>query len=204
MWRVFAAIAATCIMLLLWPEALVSLRWQREALDAGESWRVISAHFVHMSLLHALLNLAGLALVFELLGVSAHPAEAVLVMLISALAIIGGLALLNPAIHWYAGLSGVVHGLWAGLALLGLPGCRWRPGSPQSATALSFAALAVLALKLSGLPLALPLPLPGLALASGLPVVPESHLYGAIGGAAAALMLIAGGRQAMRMKCGLE
>jgi rhomboid family GlyGly-CTERM serine protease len=199
MWRLFAAIAATCVALLLWPEALGCLRWQHGAVDAGQPWRVLSAHFVHMSLLHALANLAGLALVIELLGASVRPAEAVVILLASALAIIGALALFNPTIQWYAGLSGAVHGLWAGFALMSVRGHRLRPRAPTPGPALPWAALGTLALKLSGMLMPWP------TLASGLPLVPESHLYGAIGGAGAALVLMAcESRQAMRMESGLK
>lgn len=180
MWRLFAAVAMICIVLLLWPDGFTAVRWQRGAISDGQWWRVISAHFAHLGLLHACANLAGMALVIELLGASVRAADAVWVMLVSALAIVAGLAWLNPAVVWYAGLSGVVHGLWAGCALLG---CR-RLAVPAPKLALHAAALGVLVLKLM-------LPsLPWGALASGLPVVTQSHLYGALGGAAAALALV--------------
>lgn len=165
------------------------LRWQRGALAGGETWRVLSAHFAHLGGMHALANLAGLALVIELLGASARPSEAMLVMLASALAIIAGLAMFNPSVGWYAGLSGVVHGLWAGLAVLG-----WRRRQ-QARNWLPAAALASLVLKLWLWQGTL----------GGLPVVPQSHLYGAIGGAVTALMLIAPSScSAKRMNFGLE
>ena len=190
MWRLLAVVAMICIVFLLWPDGFTAVRWQRGAISDGQWWRVISAHFAHLGLLHACANLAGMALVIELLGASVRAADAVWVMLVSALAIVAGLAWLNPAVVWYAGLSGVVHGLWAGCALLGcrrpLPESRLglRPGVPAPKLALHAAALGVLVLKLM-------LPsLPWGALASGLPVVTQSHLYGALGGAAAALALV--------------
>ena len=180
MWRLFAVVAMICIVFLLWPDGFTAVRWQRGAISDGQWWRVISAHFAHLGLLHACANLAGMALVIELLGASVRAADAVWVMLVSALAIVAGLAWLNPAVVWYAGLSGVVHGLWAGCALLG---CR-RPAVPAPKLALHAAALGVLVLKLM-------LPsLPWGAMVSGLPVVTQSHLYGALGGAAAALALV--------------
>lgn len=181
MWRLFAAVAAICMALLLWPEALTALRWQRGAVSDGQLLRVLSAHFVHLSLWHACANLAGLALVIELLGASVRPVEAVLLMLVSGWVIVAGLAVLSPAVGWYAGLSGVVHGLWAGLAILG-----WRR---QAKFWLPPAALAALVLKLLLWPATL----------RGLPVVPQSHWYGAIGGATAALLMLA--RSSWRESC---
>ncbi len=207
MWRLFAAFAVICFVLLLWPDALDALRWQRGAISDGEWWRMLSAHFAHLDAWHACANLAGMALVIDILGEATRPAEALLVMLAGALAIIAGLAIFNPAVAWYAGLSGVVHGLWAGLALLGWLRQRQRQSQSQSQSqdarapqlSLPVAALSVLAMKLM-------LPsLPSPALARGLPVVPQSHLYGALGGAVAALVLFAASsRDAMRMKFGLE
>ncbi len=197
MWRLFAAIAALCVVLLLWPDALIALRWQRSALADGQPWRMLSAHFVHFGMLHALANLTGMVLVIEWLGAPVRPVEAAWVMLCSAIAITGGLALFSPAVSWYVGLSGVVHGLWAGFALLGWS--RQRRGSRLRRIRLPAAALGLLALKL-----AMP-PLPWLASSSGLPVVPQSHWYGALGGSVAALVLMAhSARAAITLKSGLE
>ena len=189
LWCLFALMAIACIALLLWPDAIAVLRWQRGALDERQMWRSLSAHFAHLGPWHALANLAGMALVIELLGSAVRPAEALLLLLASALAIIAGLAMLEPTVAWYAGLSGVVHGWWAGFAVLG--GVRrqgWLPG----------AALGVLLLKLAYWPTGWLMlqQFSGALLNSGmpdaLPVVPQSHAYGAIGGAVAALGLIAG------------
>lgn len=189
LWRLFALIAIACIALLLWPDAIAVLRWQRGALDEGQMWRSLSAHFAHLGPWHALANLAGMALVVELLGSAVRPVEALLLLLASALAIIAGLAMLEPMVAWYAGLSGVVHGWWAGFAVLGWVRRQgWLPG----------AALGVLLLKLAYWPTGLLMlqQFSGALLNSGmpdaLPVVPQSHAYGAIGGAVAALGLIAG------------
>lgn len=201
LWRLFALMAITCIALLLWPDAIAVLRWQRGApgtfgtfgtfgvFGEGQMWRGLSAHFAHLGPWHALANLAGMALVIELLGSAVRPAEALLLFLASALAIIAGLAMFEPMVGWYAGMSGVVHGWWAGFAVLG--GVRrqgWLPG----------AALGVLLLKLAHWPTGWLMlqQFSGAMLNSGmpeaLPVVPQSHVYGAIGGAVAALGLIAG------------
>lgn len=240
MWRLFALIAVACIALLGWPDAVALLRWQRGALGDGQVWRMLSAHFAHLGPWHALANLAGMALVIELLGAAVRPAEAVLLLLASALAIVAGLFLVSPAVGWYAGLSGVVHGWWAGFALLGW--WRQRAGlqerqhirqqiwqqrqqqRQQQAHAqpiphhkqqirrdwLPAAALGVLLLKLAlgaagWLEWQSLLP-PRLQPAGGiLPVVPQSHVYGAVGGALAALALLAClSREAMQHEFGLE
>lgn len=180
MGRLYLAVAIAAIMLLGWPDASPLLRWDRAALADGELWRMVSAHFVHLNGRHLLANLIGLALVTELLGAASRPAEALFILLVSALAISAGLSVFSPGIVWYAGLSGLVHGLWAGLALLG-----WRHGQ----RALPCWALAALLIKL-----AWPSGLTG-----DLPVVPQAHAYGAVGGLAAALLLQMGRYLSMRL-----
>ncbi len=88
--------------------------WQREALSQGEWWRLLSAHLVHLSAQHLLLNLLGLWLVMELLCETLSTAAWTSLLLVSALGTSVLLLLLQPQLHWYAGLSGVLHGLWAG------------------------------------------------------------------------------------------
>ncbi len=178
------AMAIACIGLLAWPAALPRLGWERAAIAEYEIWRVVSAHLVHLSGWQALANLTGLALVIEWLGPAGRPAEALFILLVSALAVSAGLAAFTD-IAWYAGLSGVVHGLWAGLALLGwqrqsLRQRRSRP-QPQPGHLPLYALLALL------IKLALPV-----AVTADLPVVPQSHAYGAIGGLVAAMALLAG------------
>src|SRR5690606_9769115 len=60
----------SCALLLL-PELAgnagrLALRYEREALAAGELWRLLTAHFVHLDLEHALLNTTGLILMWVL------------------------------------------------------------------------------------------------------------------------------------------
>ncbi len=211
MWRLFALITMACVGLLGWPDAVALLRWQRGALGDGQAWRILSAHFAHLGPWHALANLAGMALVIEWLGAAVRPAEAVLLWLASALAIVVGLALFNPVVGWYAGLSGVVHGWWAGFALIGWWRQREReqqrrpPAQQQQEQSkqqvmrqdwLPEAALVVLVLKLAlGTAgwFVWQILWPSMLRPAGgmLPVVPQSHVYGAIGGAVAALALIA-------------
>ena len=45
--------------------ARLALRYDRAALAAGELWRLFTAHVVHLNLRHALVNILGLALLWE-------------------------------------------------------------------------------------------------------------------------------------------
>jgi rhomboid family GlyGly-CTERM serine protease len=143
------------------------LRYERTAVAAGEWWRLLTAHFVHFDLRHLAFNSAGLVLLWALFA-WLYPARSWLVIAVCALlAVDAGLWLQQPAVQWYLGASGLLHGLWSAGGWE-----RWRregwAGSP---------ALLALALKLlleQGRATSL--------VVGDMPVVLPAHLYGAIGG----------------------
>lgn len=167
--RVLLLVVVLCLALLLWPQALASLRWERQAIAHGEWWRLLSCHLVHLSPSHAGFNLLGLFVLFELLGEVLAWQDWLSLALVSALGLSLGLLLLSPSVEWYAGLSGLLHGLWAGAALSAWLRTRKRWW----------------ALVLLGLLLKLAWPV---AVVVGLPVLTESHGYGALAGVLWALM----------------
>jgi rhomboid family GlyGly-CTERM serine protease len=91
-----------------------SLVWRRAALNEGDYWRLLSAHLVHLSPRHMLINLLALWLVSELICKTLSSAQWISLFVVSAIGISLSLWLLQPQLQWYAGLSGVLHGLWSG------------------------------------------------------------------------------------------
>jgi rhomboid family GlyGly-CTERM serine protease len=90
-----------------------------------------------------------------------------LVVMVSSLAAIdAGLWWLSPAVEWYAGLSGLLHGAWAAGAVSGA--ARREP--------LALLLLVALLLKLAWEQLH-----GASLLVAGFPVVVDAHLYGAMG-----------------------
>ena len=87
------------------------LRWDREGIAAGEWWRLVTGHFVHLGPGHLLLNLAGLALVWALVGDRYRPAGWWLVVALCLAGMDGGFWFLDAGLSWYVGLSGLLHGL---------------------------------------------------------------------------------------------
>lgn len=162
-WQFAGAISIVSLLLLIWPQALNLLMWERGGIADGELWRWISAHLVHLSPMHCLSNLLGLWLICEYLWDELGFAD----VLVLSMGTAAGTSLLlwcfAPGIQWYAGLSGVLHGLWAGCAL------AWfcRNGDRVAA-----AALLLLAVKLV---------LPAYQ-HNPLPVVTVAHGYGALCG----------------------
>lgn len=152
------------------------LRYEREAVLAGEYWRLLTAHFVHGGTWHLLLNTAGLACTGVLFARDLTVGSWLLVVLLSIAAIDLGFVFCEPQLQWYLGYSGVLHGMLAAGACM----C-WKHGSG----ALGMAFGAVLAGKLVWEQWQGALPLAG-----ELPVVVDAHLYGALGGVFAVLVLL--------------
>lgn len=155
----------------------LALRYERSAVLGGQLWRLLTAHLVHLGWMHLALNAAALLLVALLFGTRWRTRQWAALALAAALAVSLGLLLANPRLGWYVGLSGVAHGLFAAGAL-----GHWR--AQRAAAALGLAALAAKLAweQLGGGATAPP------ALIGGATVV-DSHLYGALGGLAAAWAL---------------
>ena len=153
------------------------LRYDRLAISDGELWRLMSGHLVHLGWSHLILNMAGLLLVWLLVGRYFRLAEWLLVLLLAAAVASAGFWFVDRNMLWYVGLSGVLHGLVVAGALRGLRELPW-----ESAIIL-LGVIAKLAWEqVSG-------PLPGSESASGGSVVVSAHLYGALGGATGAGIL---------------
>jgi rhomboid family GlyGly-CTERM serine protease len=173
-WAPILAILAACLLLAAgggeWRELG---RYQRDAIENGEYWRLVSGHLVHLGLGHLWPNVAALVIIGALFDDVFDNAGWWRATLASAAAIDLGLYWLEPNVLWYVGLSGVLHGFVAAGALALL--LRRQPLG------------AVLAICLGG-KLAFEQiigPVPFTAASVGGPVVVAAHLYGAAGGALA-------------------
>jgi rhomboid family GlyGly-CTERM serine protease len=168
-----AALAVLC--LLIWPLPREALDWQ-PALLAAQSWRAVTAAFVHWTPVHLAANLAGCA-VIALLGWRADLGrrEALAGLIALPLTQLG--LLLRPELVRYAGLSGELHALVAIAALTLLLTRHGRERLIGAGILIGLAAK-----------LALEQPLgPVLRATPGFdfPVAPLAHLSGALSGALA-------------------
>lgn len=149
------------------------LQYQRDALAHHQLWRLISAHLVHLGWRHTLLNCAGLAVLWILFAREFAPWRWLWIVLLATATIDAGLWVLHPAVEWYAGASGVLHGIWAAGAC-----AMYRRGEPAGA-----ALLLLLVVKLAYEQHS------GASLFEGdLPLVPAAHLFGALGGLIGAVL----------------
>lgn len=89
------------------------LSYDRQAIGAGEVWRLLTAHFVHLDAEHTMLNCFGLVLMWALFAREYTFGRWVALYLASGLAIGTGLWFLNPEVGNYVGASGALHGVMA-------------------------------------------------------------------------------------------
>jgi rhomboid family GlyGly-CTERM serine protease len=111
------ALLAGCAMLLLpvlaGDAGREVLRYDRTALAAGQWWRLLTAHFVHLDFDHAALNSLGLVLMWALFARDYRPLHWLAILIGSIAAIDAGLWLRDSTVSWYVGSSGALHGIMA-------------------------------------------------------------------------------------------
>jgi rhomboid family GlyGly-CTERM serine protease len=180
----FAASAAAALVLVLQAvPAAGSMLEYRRGLLAGEPWRLLTAHFVHINWTHALANAVAWLVLAQLFAAQINARRHWLTIAVAAATVSGALAAFYPAIEWYRGASGVLHALFFAGATAMLLGALLRP--PPRALALPLALLAGGWAKV-----ALELPhgaFTPYAAWLGATTVPQAHLLGAIAGTAVGL-----------------
>jgi rhomboid family GlyGly-CTERM serine protease len=175
----YGAALLVCLAALLLPLAggaalLQTWRYERAAVAAGQWWRLLAAHVVHLDVRHALLNGLGAALLWMLFARSYRPLQWLAAIVFMLAAIDAGFWFLSPELAWYAGASALLHGVFAcGCVAMVVQGER-----------LGIAAGLALLAKLAWEQLQGPLPM-----MSGQPVATISHVYGTAGGLLAGLLL---------------
>jgi rhomboid family GlyGly-CTERM serine protease len=178
-WRVVLVIALLCVCIAAFGDAARELlRYERVAIAGGEYWRLLSAHFAHLGYPHLALNLAGLLLVWLLVGRLYSTWRWLLVAAFSIVVMDAGFWFVDSEMRWYVGLSGLLHGLLLAGAIAGF----------RSLPVESIVIAAVVVAKLAYEQIVGPLP--GSESVAGAAVVVNAHLYGAIGGALAAAAIM--------------
>lgn len=168
------ALALAMLALGAWPPSLPLLDWNRAAILHGQWYRIFSAHLVHLGVWHLLLNTLALLLLGELFWQQLSARKVMALLLASALGVGIGLLLIAPELWRYAGLSGVLHGAWAGSALLLLNQRRDDPARTWWAAALLLLAAKLVWENFGGHSLS--------AQTLDMPVILPSHALGALSG----------------------
>ena len=110
-WSVWIGIGLVSVIVFGAGESATELlRFDRTAVEGGEWWRLLTAHFVHLSSGHLFLNIAALALAAYV----ASPSTPLRLQLLAWgwLCLVTGVGLLLFAddLYYYVGLSGALHG----------------------------------------------------------------------------------------------
>jgi rhomboid family GlyGly-CTERM serine protease len=170
-------LSATCVLLLgLEPGASDWFAYRREAVEAGQWWRLLGGNLVHLGPGHLLLNLAGLWLGYVLLPMLHQGALRYWSFAFGLLGVGIGLWWASPEIAWYVGLSGVLHALFIAGALAEI-----AAGNREGYAVLAIVLAKLIYEQILG-------PLPGSEASSGGAVIVDAHLYGAAAGCAAWLL----------------
>lgn len=153
----------------------------RRALAASEPWRLFTGHFVHLSLLHAVLNVVALLLLDRLFADRLKPGALFAILGLAPILVSAVFWAALPELQWYRGLSGVLHAVY-------FAGCVvWIAASAGRARWLPAAALIGGTLKvLIEQPWDASFPVHEVL---RIAVVPQAHLIGALVGTAAGLVL---------------
>ncbi|HEY8099684.1 MAG TPA: rhombosortase [Burkholderiaceae bacterium] len=194
-WLFCLGVSFCAVLMTYWPDGLLLFRYDRSAILSGQVWRMITGHLVHLNTPHLVLNVIGLFLLSELLWNKFPVLHALGLLAATSAGISILLWLLHPELMNYAGLSGVLHGLWAAAALVGLSSnLPRRPMSTADPSTVKFlpnqyASLA--GLLLLGAKLMLEWR-HGASVRTeqliGAPIVTSAHLYGALIGTAYVLI----------------
>lgn len=152
------------------------LRFDRDALAAGEAWRALSANFVHLGWYHLALNVTAFLVIGWLFADEATTGWWLAALVASGVASSAGMYWWTPDAVWVVGMSGALHGLFLFGAMC------WIDGGFR----IGWGLLAGVAGKLLWEQAAGAMPFSeGLV---GGPVITDAHLWGAIGGAGIGLI----------------
>lgn len=174
-WLIGLLCGAVVLLALGGEPVRLALRYERSAVIAGEYWRLLTGHLVHGSVAHLLMNLAGLGLIAALFPRDYSLRQWLLITAFSTAFIDIDFVFYQPQLPWYVGLSGVLHGAVAAGAV-----AWWRHETSAMALLLSL----LLSAKLLWEQLHGALPLSG-----DMPVIVDAHLWGALGGLLAGLLI---------------
>ncbi|HSO99978.1 MAG TPA: rhombosortase [Thioalkalivibrio sp.] len=155
--------------------SLEALRLE-QGLWLEQPWRLITGQLMHLGWAHLAMNLAVLGVVWLILARHLTAWQWWLAVLICGAGVNLGLLAFSTSTDWYVGLSGILHGLLAAGALVGLR------REPMLALLLVGLAVKLAWEQLTGQD-------PGTAQLIGGAVVVDAHLYGALAGTAWAGLL---------------
>ncbi|WP_158278786.1 rhombosortase [Leucothrix arctica] len=86
--------------------------YTRKAMELGQWWRIVTSQFVHTNWAHYLLNMSSLGLLGLLFYTTLHVRTFTISLFLLVLSVGTCLHIFVTSLHWYAGLSGALYGLY--------------------------------------------------------------------------------------------
>ncbi len=99
------------LFVFLFFDAKIALQFSRAGLIQGEWWRLLTAHLIHLNLLHGVLNISVFVVLLYALGRQLSLLRWLISGALLCMLIPFCLFYFSPNVEWYVGLSGVLHGL---------------------------------------------------------------------------------------------
>lgn len=109
-WLLAALPCAMLLAAIIGDSAIDGLGYDRTLIAAGDWWRLLTGHLMHLNAMHMLMNVVALALVWLLLRGAATGVEWLLLFAVIALLVSAGLWVFDSTLMRYVGASGVIHG----------------------------------------------------------------------------------------------
>ena len=109
-WQYFAFVL---VMVAIWAWQPMALAYERDAILAGQWWRVLTGQYLHLSLGHLIGNMLGLGVAWLLFASNWQGWRFVGLTVICVVGSNLGMFLLHPSIEYYVGFSGALYGLIA-------------------------------------------------------------------------------------------
>ncbi|EFP97349.1 rhombosortase [Vibrio caribbeanicus] len=106
------AISLVCLSFQFEPLSSVT-NWQRDLIQDGQWWRILTGNFTHTNFTHLFMNVVGLWIITSIF----RPSPLLLLLNVIVISIAVGLLNFLSSMYSYVGLSGVLHGLFASFAL---------------------------------------------------------------------------------------
>jgi rhomboid family GlyGly-CTERM serine protease len=155
------------------------LRYDRDAILDGEFWRILTGNLTHAGMGHWLVNIVGLWIIWFLYVTNPQQANRMLIVIATtAIGTCLGIIIFESQLMWYVGLSGALHGLLtAGIVI-----------TFKSDKKMQFVLAILLCAKLVYEQILGPLP--GSEKTTTVPVIVNSHLYGAISGVVVGIIIL--------------
>ncbi|MEE9352468.1 MAG: rhombosortase [Thiotrichaceae bacterium] len=100
------------LLLILFQAFQSELLFQRNSINEGQLWRILTGNWVHTNYYHLLMNLTGLGFICLLFKDHFSIKHFYISLFMTTIAVGLGLYFFSPQLMWYAGLSGALYGLY--------------------------------------------------------------------------------------------